>query len=561
MTTTRTIRASIHQDAIQRVSEFFNATTSDILKELLQNARRSSASRVEIHTDDNTITIRDDGEGIRNPAAILAFGQSQWDRKTTRDEHPAGMGLYALARCQQATIRSKHAGEPAWQVSLNPEHFVGETHATIESYDWEETPTGTQVTFTSESSSRPTMKDEVRHYPLPVTINGEEAERQDFLAHARRVEEWQGVRIGIYPRHHQGMMNFHGVIVKEPKLPEVETIPQTPWTVQVDVGDCPNLQLTLPARREVVENDFMAELRQACRAAVYRAMALEKEQVDVPKKVQDDAAQMGITLPDATPRLVRWEARAAKESAYWHIRTDRSPVEDNSLLIGLNQTNPDQQTLERAAQRNNLMDRLFQPDDRMSGYTWYDRLTRASEIRTTVTDEDGQYDLDEMREEWAETKSHRGVLRINQRPDSIELSILCNNGEELRLPTDTTFLNDGEDDQDDPKPLVTKDTEIEPNDLAGLMLDAFFWPSDDGAADSFETQEEQMLEEYQARAIELLSSWEEAQRMLIITSVQQHVRCHVPRGATAIIRVNHQEPIQVTLEEDQKDTGEDPQTG
>ena len=70
------IRASIHQDAIQRVSRFFNATTSGCLDELLQNSRRSGATRVDITLENNTVTIKDDGKGVHDPQALLAFGLS-----------------------------------------------------------------------------------------------------------------------------------------------------------------------------------------------------------------------------------------------------------------------------------------------------------------------------------------------------------------------------------------------------------------------------------------------------------------------------------------------------
>ena len=110
MTTTqlpRTITATIHQDAINRVSEFFTAATSDIMNELLQNSRRSGASRVNVRMENSVITVSDDGRGIADPEAILSFGLTGWDDQTTSKENPAGMGLYALARRDQVTIRSK----------------------------------------------------------------------------------------------------------------------------------------------------------------------------------------------------------------------------------------------------------------------------------------------------------------------------------------------------------------------------------------------------------------------------------------------------------------------
>ena len=62
------IRATIHGDAIQKVSRFFNATTAECLNELLQNSRRSGATRVDITLRANTVT--DDGRGVQDPEAL-----------------------------------------------------------------------------------------------------------------------------------------------------------------------------------------------------------------------------------------------------------------------------------------------------------------------------------------------------------------------------------------------------------------------------------------------------------------------------------------------------------
>ena len=105
--TPQSIHATIHQDAINEVAGFFNATTEDILNELLQNARRSGATEVEITTQEDQVTVTDNGVGISDPAAILAFGHTGWENKTAQSEHAAGMGFYALARSEQVRVRSK----------------------------------------------------------------------------------------------------------------------------------------------------------------------------------------------------------------------------------------------------------------------------------------------------------------------------------------------------------------------------------------------------------------------------------------------------------------------
>ena len=198
------IQASIHQDAINRVSQFFNATTPDILNELLQNARRSGASRIEITAGDGRVTITDDGHGIKDPAAILAFGQTEWEKKTTLSEHPAGMGLYALARRKLVTVRSKSGNGSTWQVSLTPDHFVGKIPAPVGRIPEDGTPTGTTVTFTNERNDQ-NIEREVQtaamYYPLPVYFNDHRVEQANFLQQAEYTEEWHGIKIGVYRQH------------------------------------------------------------------------------------------------------------------------------------------------------------------------------------------------------------------------------------------------------------------------------------------------------------------------------------------------------------------------
>ncbi len=92
----RTIRATIHPDALERVPAFFNAAIRDILNETIQNARRSGASHVAITSDGERVTVADNGRGIDSSETILAFGESHWTNDVTRREHPVGMGFYAL---------------------------------------------------------------------------------------------------------------------------------------------------------------------------------------------------------------------------------------------------------------------------------------------------------------------------------------------------------------------------------------------------------------------------------------------------------------------------------
>ena len=546
----QSIQASIHQDAINRVSQFFNATTSDILNELLQNARRSGASRVDVTTQEGRITISDNGQGISDPAAILAFGQTAWDTQTELSERPAGMGLYALARCKLVTVRSKPENGDAWRVTLTPGHFVGKLSAPIETLPIDGTPKGTSVSFDRKQSDQ-NIESEVqaaaKHHPLPVYFNNNKLDQSDFLQGADHTQEWQGVRIGVYGNHND-LMNFHGIIVRHPSLPKIETIGRRVWTTKVDVMECPRLELTLPARREVVETPFMQELRQACRRTIYQAMTLQPEPVNVPKYMQDEAAAMGITLPDAAPKLESWQPQRAN-SNYYGSNTEYRHVTDNTIALDLDLdlSAANQQALARAAGQTGIMDRLYKQNADLAGYGWYDRLTKSNKLRITVTGQDGNHELGETQQDRKNP--------LHQRPDRIMLT-LENTPENrqgspveiITLPSDLAFENDQYDSLYDATPLVTVDSTINVHELSDLMMQGFFDPSDDHDADSFNTQESDAQMECEGTAIRLLSSKDDAVRASISNAMERYVVYEIPRGMTATIRAARGKLIQVTLE-------------
>ena len=540
----QSIQASIHQDAINRVSQFFNATTSDILNELLQNTRRSGATKVDITTTPGLVTLTDDGAGIKDPSTLLAFGQTGWDEKTALSEHPAGMGLYALARCKVVTVSSKPENGEPWQVTLTPDHFVGKLTAPVERVHKDTVSQGTTITFTTDAKEQHIHKevtDAARYYPLPVYFNSEKVCKVDFLISSEHVEEWQGVRIGVHKTSND-RMNFYGVVIKDPRLPRVQTIDKTMWTTQVNVTDCPQLELTLPARREVVETPFMEELRQACRRTIYKAMSLQPEPVQVPKKVQDDAAAMGITLPDPAPELIAWQPSQAH---YANFRSDntRKPVHQDTIVLDVELSPANQQALARAAEQNGATHRLYTADDRLTGYKWYDQITKADKVSITVTDETGDRTIDET------NKDPRDLAR--QRPDRIIFTLHSgpeeNPQEILALPSDTAFGNEEGDDVYDSAPLVTKDSAITVGELSEMIMDGFFCPIDDLDSDSYDTQEDNARLECDTTAIRMLSSHDEAVKAAIINAVEHEVIHQVPTGMTATIQISRGQPTTVTL--------------
>lgn len=198
----RTIRACIADEAIAKVMQFFDGTLSQTLHEILQNARRSGATNVTIAHDDgkNRITVRDDGRGISDPRALLAFGRSDWPEEL-RQESPAGMGVFSLAR-RSPRIRSRIADGRAWALQLSQDHFIGRAPAVVENDDDWTAAHGTEVAFSTLPTDNAwipsVIAEAVRHYPIPATFNGRKPEQVDFLKDAIRVETWRGMRIGVF---------------------------------------------------------------------------------------------------------------------------------------------------------------------------------------------------------------------------------------------------------------------------------------------------------------------------------------------------------------------------
>ena len=56
-------------------------TPYSMLGELLQNARRAGAQHIHITSRDNTLIIRDDGNGIADLQTLIFIAESGWDQE------------------------------------------------------------------------------------------------------------------------------------------------------------------------------------------------------------------------------------------------------------------------------------------------------------------------------------------------------------------------------------------------------------------------------------------------------------------------------------------------
>lgn len=99
------IQVRVNEEGALRNQRYAFSDRYTLVTELMQNARRAGARRVEILYDDRTRVLRiiDDGCGIQDFQKLLTFNESGWNENTCRDERPFGIGfskcLYSASRC------------------------------------------------------------------------------------------------------------------------------------------------------------------------------------------------------------------------------------------------------------------------------------------------------------------------------------------------------------------------------------------------------------------------------------------------------------------------------
>ena len=84
---------------------------------------------------------------------------------------------------------------------------------------------------------------------------------------------------------------------------------------------------------------------------------------------------------------------------------------------------------------------------------------------------------------------------------------------------------------------MTADSDIAPEELARLLRAAFFSPSDDAGADSWETQLTRFEEEALHMSFKLMCSVEEARQRTIADAVWREIFWLMPRDRTVTIVV------------------------
>ena len=99
------IMAAVNPRLLSKASRLFTGSLDGRITEILQNARRAGATRVEITNQDGWVKIHDNGRGIEDFSRLLDLGGSGWENSFESSEDPAGVGLFSLAP-REVAVRS-----------------------------------------------------------------------------------------------------------------------------------------------------------------------------------------------------------------------------------------------------------------------------------------------------------------------------------------------------------------------------------------------------------------------------------------------------------------------
>lgn len=299
-----TIQAMVNPRLLTKANRLFTGTLQGRIIEILQNARRAGATKVEITNGDGWVTVRDDGHGIEDFARLLDLGGSGWQEALEASEDPAGVGLFCLAP-REVTVRS-HG-----QIAVI--HKDGWTGSPVRIIADPEPCEGTILAFQDEPWTSSEVDLDAVFSGMQVTADGTAGPQARFISDRAAAHPELGCRIEVResndldPWHHSVcrsqhygdnvLVNFHGQVVLFHHCPASEH--HLHFLIDM-TGEPTGIRLMLPARTCLVQNEAYDALLAAMELEAFRYLQ-GRGHHRLSYKEYLRARQLGIILPEATP--------------------------------------------------------------------------------------------------------------------------------------------------------------------------------------------------------------------------------------------------------------------
>jgi len=299
-----TIQATVNVRLLGKANRLFTGTLNGRIVEVLQNARRAGATRVEIANADRRVTVRDKGHGIEDFSKLLDLGGSGWDEALEVSEDPAGVGLFCLAP-REVTIRSNGK-----RVTISGDGWTG---APVDVMDDDESVQGTVLEFQDEEWNSSAVMINAVFSGMQVIVDGSDCPMLPFVSDNATHYPELGCRIEVReeqdlnPWHHSckrerwaynnTLVNFHGQVIAF----DCHPVGEHHLHFLVDMtGEPTGIRLMLPARTCLVQNEALERLKAAMELEAYRYLQ-QRGKHRLPYEQYLRAKNLGVMLPEAEP--------------------------------------------------------------------------------------------------------------------------------------------------------------------------------------------------------------------------------------------------------------------
>ena len=379
------IRAEVGDNFFEIVDRLFDNTPQSVCVELIQNARRAGATRIDFNTeyDDEgecVLTVKDNGSGIANMADLLRIRSSGWNDNIKRREDPAGMGFFCLCRMKNLRVRSRdlevYMGDDAEALRGNVEVEVKHSDTFIQ---------GTELRFTWPQLVGFELGMVLEHVgmyaPIRVTFNDRTIQQKSFKPYGV-LDEFETDDMIVYIHRqvcgNSVKFNFHGLVVEDSINDMIDDL-----VFHVDVKETSQLQMVLPARNAIVSNQFYKDLTTEVRRRMFEIVRAGGDH-NLPHQQWLEAEGLGIELPPASAELVDYKSLKRHE-----IDVDRQCY----IMKGRSVSGKFESI--SAAMILSGKHKVYKEDVKMKGYAWYDALPSITDVIYMVND--SIFDLKEFR--------------------------------------------------------------------------------------------------------------------------------------------------------------------
>jgi len=478
-----------------------------------------------------SICFADNGPGLANPVSLFTLGRSAWDASVVVSEDAAGFGFFSLANRGAQIIAQKLGTDCSWLLEASPAAFSGDEP--VLGHEGPSHQKGLSITFPKRDRENvaAAVQHAARYCPLEIFLDGETMERSDFLADAKHVDEWNGIRIGVFhePSRIKSFtghnVNFHGVTLWMP-LPDLHQQFHHSFHTRIDVTHCAALKLVLPARKEIMQDDFLEQLRMHIRKLFFELLLIDGRH-SLSRKDYALGHALGVKLPEATMMLRPFVADVADTDRRDYSRPE--PVTHQAILYSDAEGPVEEQNVARAI--SNLSDRLplYEPLAAFNGYKWYDALSCIALKGYRATSGQTVQEI-----------APDNRFSVTERPDKLEVLLERSDGksiEDICLETDALVLSEEYGALDEADIHVTANASMTPADLVEFLEVTLFSPSDDSEAGSYDQQQQWFTDEAEDLALTLLESSAAAEVNLVTRVLRRELTWRLPKDRDVTIRI------------------------